>query len=446
MYDVIVIGAGPGGYEAAAHAAKMGKKTALIEKKYIGGTCLNVGCIPTKSLLHAANVYDEIKTSDVAGTLSVGPIDLPAVMAKKEKTVTMLKKGVSTMLKKAGVDVIEGTGVLAGKNKVTVGSDTYEAANILLATGSVPAKPPVKGMDSDIVVTSEDILRVSKVPGKLVVIGAGAIGLEFASIFNDFGAEVTVIEMQSTIAPLMDSEISAQLHKLMKRRGISFMLEAKVSEIGKNEVTVVDAEGKTVTVPADMVLSATGRAPVLEGIGLDAVGVYHDKKGVKTDNKGRTNVTGIWACGDVTGRSLLAHSATREGIVAINNMFGVPDTMRYTAIPSVIYTRPEMASVGMTEEMLQENYIEYTKSVIPMAMSGRYIIEYGTSQGYVKVLAGKKYGEILGVHMVGGECGELIFGAVQMMETQMRVDDIKEIVFPHPTVSEVLREAIIHMS
>jgi dihydrolipoamide dehydrogenase len=443
MYDLIVLGAGPGGYEAAAHAGELGKKVALIEKKHIGGICLNSGCIPTKTLLHSAKILQVCKEAEDYG-IKTGKleIDYGKIQKRKKEVVALLLKGIEGKLKRSGVEIIWGEGRLLSKNAIEVNEKSYETKNILIATGSRPAVPPIKGIDSYNVLDSTAILELDKIPKSLAVIGAGAIGLELACFFNEMGTNVKVIEMLPHIAYQMDTEITSYLLKSLGKKGIDFALTSRVNTIGKKEISYMDENGKTETTQSEIILNATGRLPNLENIGLDEIGILYDAKGIKTDLQGKTSVPGIWACGDVTGRCLLAHAATREGIVAVNNMFGKRDVVRYKAIPNVIYTHPEVASAGMTEQMLQQEEIDYQKNLLPLNISGRFVAENEKKQGYVKVLTGTRYHEILGVHIIGGAAGEMIYGAATFIEMEMRVEDINEIVFPHPTVSEAIKETI----
>jgi dihydrolipoamide dehydrogenase len=324
-----------------------------------------------------------------------------------------------------------------------VGAARYEAANILLATGSRPAAPPIPGIRSEGVLDSDTVFALTHVPEKVAIIGGGYIGLEFACFFNEVGAKVAVYEMLPQIAAGCDLEISTRMLQIMKRAGIEFNLSAKVLGIEGNTIRYQAADGSQSSASADCILNSTGRAPVVDGLGLEELGVDFTPKGVKTSDFGKTNVAGVWACGDVTGRRMLAHAATREGIAAVNNMFGKKDRIRYTAIPAVVYTHPEIASVGRTEEELKTMGIEYKKSVVPMAVAGRFLVEHEGGTGMVKVLAGARFGEILGVHAIGDASSEFIIAAAIMVETEMCVSDVSEIVFPHPTVSEALREAIL---
>lgn len=443
MYDLIVIGAGPGGYEAAATAGHMGKKVCLIEKEQLGGTCLNVGCIPAKTFLRSSKLYHECQEAAKYGVkVSAPQFDMPAVVERKKKIVSTLNKGVQGLLKKAGVEVITGYARLAGRGVVEVGEKRLEASNILLATGSRPAAPPILGIQSEFVLDSNTVFDLQHVPETLAIIGGGVIGLEFACFFQEIGTRVTVIEMLPQIAAGVDGEIAARLRQLLERKGIEFHVSARVQRIEGHAIHYTTADGKEASATAELILNSTGRMPVVNDLGLEAAGVDFTPKGVKVNEQGKTNVAGLWACGDVTGRRMLAHAATREGIVAVNNMFGKKDRIRYNALPSVVYTHPEVAMVGRTEEELKAAKIEYKKSVVPMAVAGRFLIENEGASGTVKVLCGAKYGEVLGVHALGDASSEFICAAAAMVETEMLAEDVHEIVYPHPTVSEALREAI----
>ncbi len=443
MYDLIVLGAGPGGYEAAAHAGEMGKKVALVEREHIGGVCLNRGCISTKTLLNSAKVLHICREAENYGIRTGKPkIDYRQIQNRKTEVIALLRKGIEAKLKRSGVETIWGEGKLLSKNTVAVNEKVYKAKNILIATGSRPAVPTVKGIDSPCVLDSTAVLELDKIPKSLAVIGAGAIGLELACFFNELGTKVKVIEMLPNIAYQMDEEITLYLYKNLKKDGIDFALSSMVTRIGKEEIEYKGEDGNVEKIQTEIILNATGRQPNLENIGLDEAGVLYDARGIGTDPQGKTSVPGIWACGDVTGRCLLAHAATREGIVAVNNMFGKKDIMRYKSIPNVIYTYPEVAGVGVTEQVLKQEEIDYKKSILPMNVSGRFVAENEKKQGYVKVLTGSQYNEILGVHVIGGAASEMIYGAAAFIEMEMRVEDIKEIVFPHPTVSEAIKETI----
>jgi dihydrolipoamide dehydrogenase len=444
MRDLIVIGAGPGGYEAAAHAARMGKKVSLIEKQHLGGTCLNVGCIPAKTFLRSSKLFHECSQAAAYGIrLSSPQFDMPAVIERKQRIVATLTKGVGSMLRQAGVELITGSARLAGRNAVAVGDNLLEASNILLATGSRPAVPPIPGLNSPSVLNSNSIFDLTSIPKTIAIIGGGIIGLEFACFFNEIGSQVDVYEMLPRIATGTDEEIGTRLLKILQKQGIHFHLSARVLEISENTVRYVDKDGKEMTSAAECILNATGRSPNVKDLGLEEVGVDFSARGVRTDEFGKTNIPGIWACGDVTGRRMLAHAATREGVVAVRNMFGKKDRIRYNGVPSVLYTHPEVACVGRTEEELQADGIEYRKAIVPMAIAGRFLIENEGGSGVVKVLTGARFGEILGVHAIGDGSSEFIVAAAAMVETEMSASAAGEIIFPHPTVSEALREAIL---
>jgi dihydrolipoamide dehydrogenase len=443
MYDLIVIGAGPGGYEAAALAGRMGQKTALIEKDSIGGACLNVGCIPTKTFLKSSRLFAECRNGAAYGVeIQSAKLNLEAVVRRKDKVVAALTRGVESLLKQSGVEVIRGHARIKSRQSVRVGDDTYTARNILIATGSRPAVPPIPGIDSKIVLDSTGVLRLTEMPQKVAIIGGGYIGLEFAGFFAATGVKVTVIEMLPQIAAGSDRDISGRLQQALKKSGVIFKMSHKVTAVEGGVVHCEDPAGAQATVSADCIINATGRVPVLDGLDLEIAGIDFDRKGIKASDQGKTNLPGIWACGDVTGRRLLAHAATREGLVAVHNMFGKKDRIRYESIPSVIYTNPEAASVGRTEEELKALGIEYKKSMVPIGISGRFLVENEGGTGIVKVLAGARYGEILGVHALGDLSSEFIVAAAQMIEMEMCVEDVTHIVFPHPTVSEALKQAI----
>ncbi len=444
MYDLIVIGAGPGGYEAAAHAGKLGKRVAIVEKNYLGGTCLNVGCIPAKTFLHSSKTFRGIHDAVKYGVRVAAPeFDMPAVVERKNRIVGSLTKGVEGILKRAGVNVIPGQARLVSPSTVEVDSTRYEAANILIATGSRPAKPPIPGLDASAVLDSDTVFGLSKIPASIAIIGGGYIGLEFACFFNEIGSEVTLFEMLPQVAGGTDQEIANRLLQTMKRTGVEFHLACRVVKVEPKHIHYTTSDGREHVSAAELILNSTGRAPLVNNLGLETVGIDFNSRGIRTSDQGKTNVPGVWACGDVTGRRMLAHAAVREGIVAVNNMFGKKDRIRYNAIPSVIYTHPEVASVGRTEEELKAQNIAYAKAIVPMAVAGRFLVENETPTGVVKVLAGTKYGEILGVHALGDPVSEFIIAAAAMIEMEMCVSDISEIVFPHPTVSEALREAIL---
>lgn len=453
VYDLIVIGGGPAGYLASERAGHAGLNTLLIEKRFVGGVCLNEGCVPSKALLYSAKIFDYAKHGEKYGvTFGSASLNHEAVIQRKNKVVKTLVTGIKAQLKKNNATVVEGLGEIAGKSsegyEVKVGGDTYTGKRLLVATGSMSLIPPIpgakEGLEKGFVLTNREILDIKSVPASLVIIGGGVIGLEMASYFNSAGSKVTIIEMLDHIAGNTDKEISNLLMKNYQKKGIEFRLNSRVVEIKENAV-VFEANGEKITAEAEKVLMSIGRRPVIDGIGLENIGVEIERGHIKVDERGKTNVPEVYAAGDVNGYSMLAHTAYREAEVCINNILGKKDIMRYNAIPSVIYTNPEVGCVGETEESAKQKGIEYEAANISMRYSGRYVAENEGGDGICKVLVDKKYRRLIGVHMIGNYSSEIIYGAGIMIETEMRVDDIKEIVFPHPTVCEIIREAIFEL-
>lgn len=452
-YDLIVLGGGPGGYLAAERAGHAGLKTLLIEKRFLGGVCLNEGCVPSKTFLYSAKIYDYARFSDHYGVTCEGvKYDHKAVLDRKAKVVSTLVGGIRAMLKANKVTIVEGIGVIDGKNAdgyvVKVGDETYVGSRLIVATGSEASMPPIPGVkenfEAGVVLTNREILDLPEIPKELVIVGGGVIGLEMASYFNSAGSHVTVIEMMDKIAGPTDEEISKILMKNYEKKGITFKLSAKVSEVKKTGV-VFEKDGKTEEIPADKVLLSIGRRPVTQGVGLETIGVLTERGAIVTDNKMKTNIPNVYAIGDVNGKSMLAHTAYREAEVAVNNILGKKDNMRYNAIPAVIYTNPEVGSVGETEATAKAKGIDYEVANITMKYSGRYVAENDGGDGICKVLVDKKTKRMIGCHCLANYASEFIVSAGIMIETEMRIDDIKEIVFPHPTVCEIVREGIFQL-
>lgn len=452
-FDLLVLGGGPAGYLGAARAGEGGLKTAVIEKRALGGVCLNEGCIPSKALLNSAKIYEYAQKGTKYGvTVSGAEIDHQAVVRRKNKVVKKLVAGVGMQMKQHGVTVVQGEGKITGRQDgsyvIQVGDETYAAPKLLIAAGSVPVVPPIpglkEGLDSGFVLTSREILDLKEKPEELVVIGGGVIGLEMASYFATIGSKVTVVEMLDKIAGPTESEISSNLQANLAGKGIDFKLSCKVTAVENGGVVYEDAAGSH-TVPAGKVLLSIGRRAASETIGLDAIGVYTERGAVVTDKHMQTNVAGVYAAGDINGKSMLAHTAYREAEVAVNNMLGKRDEMRYNAIPSVIYTNPEVAGVGETEETAKAKGINVKTAKLPMSYAGRYVAEVEGGDGFCKLVMDADSKCLVGAHIVGSYASEMIFGAGIMIETQMRIEDIKEIVFPHPTVSEIIRETIFEL-
>jgi len=450
MYDLIVIGGGPAGYLGAERAAHAGMRVCLFEKNALGGVCLNEGCIPSKALLHSAKVYETAKHADKYGVrVSDASLDHKAVVARRGKVVKLLVSGVSAKLKNAGVSVVKAeakiTGRVPGGFKVEADGQAYEAKKLLIAAGSSPVIPPIPGLkeavESGFAITNREVLVLPEVPRSLVIIGGGVIGLEMAAYYAVAGSRVTVVEMLDHIAGTTDREISSMLQKEYRKKGVEFKLSTKVVAVEPGKV-VCEAEGKTLEVPADKVLLSIGRRAATEDIGLENIGVAMERGVILTDDKCRTNVENVYAAGDCIGKVMLAHTAYREAEVAVNAMLGKRDRMRYNANPSVIYTHPEVACVGMTEEEARAAGVDFEVKKLSMRYAGRFVAENEGEDGLCKVLVHEKHRNVIGVHMIGAYASEIIWGAAAMIESELRVKDAKEIIFPHPTVSEIIREVI----
>ena len=449
--DLAIVGGGPGGYVAAERAGAAGLKTVLFEKKSLGGVCLNEGCIPTKTLLYSAKVYNYALEGAKYGISSENPaFDYGKIMDRKDKVVKKLVGGVKAAMKAAGVEVVNAEAVVKGRGAegfvIEAAGEEYTAARLLLCTGSEAAVPPFPGLGEagDIIMTNREILSMRERPESLVVIGGGVVGMEFASFFSTLGTRVTVVEMLPKILGPLDDEVSAMLQKIYAKKGVDFRLSCKVTGIEGNAVVFENAEGVTEKVSGDRILVSVGRRAVLSG--LESLGLEMTLNragrpcGVKVDDRMRTSVPGVWAAGDITGFSMLAHTASREGEVAVNNILGKEDHMRYDAIPGVVYTNPEVAGVGITEEQAKASGKEYEVIKLPMAYSGRFVAENEGGEGLCKIIVGKKHHEVLGVHMLGNPCSEIIHSACIAIEMEMTVEQLKEVVFPHPTVSEIIKE------
>lgn len=455
MYDLAIIGAGPGGYVAAERAGAKGLSVVLFEKNELGGVCLNEGCIPTKTLLYSAKVFDYARHSDKYGVkVDNAEVDFPEIMKRKTKVVRKLVGGVKAKMKGAKVEVVRGEAMIQGRSAdgitIKCGDADYLVRNLLVCTGSEATVPPIPGLEDagDVIATNREILSLEEQPKELVIIGGGVIGMEFASFFNSIGTKVTVVEMLPKILGPLDDEISGMLQGIYEKKGVEFNLRCKVVGIEGDTVVYEDPEGKTCRVSGDRILVSVGRRANIRGFGLENLGIELAKNpagrpyGIRVDDRMRTNVPGVYAAGDVTGFSLLAHTASREGEVAINNICGVEDHMRYDAIPGVVYTNPEVAGVGLTEQEAAAKGIGCAVVKLPMAYAGRFVAENEGGEGICKIIVGRKHHEVLGVHMLGNPCSEMIHSACMAIEAEMTVEQLKEVVFPHPTVSEIVKETI----
>ncbi len=445
MYDLAIIGGGPAGYVAAERAGAAGLSVILFEKNSLGGVCLNEGCIPTKTLLYSAKVYNYALHGDKYGvSIDNAKADFSEIMARKNKVVKKLVTGVKSAMKSAGVEVrSESAHILGGSDgrfSVSSESGDIECRKLLICTGSRAVVPPIPGLSetNDIILTNKEILSLDKQPESLIVIGGGVIGMEFASFFNTLGTQVTIIEMMPKILGPMDSEISEMLLKAYSKKGIEFKLGCKVTGINGTTVSYTDADGNECNAEGERILLSVGRRAVLDGYGLESLGV-ETKRGIVVNEKMQTSVSGVYAAGDVTGFSMLAHTASREGEVAVNDILGKEDNMNYSAIPGVVYTNPEVAGVGLTEEQAKEKG-GYVVKKLPMNFSGRFVAENERENGLCKIIAEEKSGKVAGVHMIGNPCSEIIQSACIAIETGMTVEQLAKVVFPHPTVSEIIKE------
>lgn len=450
-YQIAIIGGGPAGYTAAETAGKAGLSVVLFEKQSLGGVCLNEGCIPTKTLLYSAKTYDSARhTSKYAVSVPEVSFDLSKIVARKQKVVRKLVLGVKGKLVANNVTVVNGEASIADKNHVLCGGETYECDNLLLCTGSETFIPPIPGVDEVPYWTHREALDNKELPKSLAVIGGGVIGMEFASFFNSLGVEVTVIEMLDEILGGMDKELSAMLRAEYTKRGIKFMLDTKVVSLSGNVLEDGQAQvqvnyenaGGAGSVVAERLLMSVGRRPVTKGFGLENLGLEKTERGnIWVDGQMRTSVPGVYACGDLTGFSLLAHTAVREAEVAVHAVLGKEDCMSYKAVPGVVYTNPEIAGVGDTEETLRKKGIPYRTIKLPMAYSGRFVAENEGVNGMCKLLLAED-DTLLGAHVLGNPASEIITLAGMAIELRLTVSEWKKIIFPHPTVGEIFREAL----
>lgn len=454
QFDLVVIGGGPGGYVAAIKAAQLGLKVACVEKRgALGGTCLNVGCIPSKALLHSSEKYEEATSHLAAHGIKTGKVslDLKTMLARKDTAVTDLTGGIAFLFKKNKVTYVEGWGKVKGAGTVEVDlndgkKQTLSTKNILIATGSDVAQLPGVDVDGKVVITSTEALSLPKVPKHMVVIGGGVIGLELGSVWRRLGAEVTVVEYMDNILPGMDNEVRKTTGRILKKQGMKIKVNTKVTGVKTTKtgatVTVEPAKGGDgEKIKADVVLVSIGRVPYTEGLGLAEAGVQMDDSGrIKTDGTFETNVPGIWAIGDVIAGPMLAHKAEDEGMAAVENIAGLTGYCNHDVIPGVIYTMPEVASVGKTEEELKEAGVAYNAGKFPFTANSR-AKAYGETDGFVKILADKETDKVLGVHIIGTDAGNMIAEACIAMEFGASAEDIALTCHAHPTHAEAVKEA-----
>ncbi|MBO4873182.1 MAG: dihydrolipoyl dehydrogenase [Lachnospiraceae bacterium] len=453
IFDVLIIGGGPGGYRAAERAAEGGLKTVIFEENKFGGTCLNEGCIPTKTLLNSAKLVRHAQESEAFGVKSESvQYDHAAVIARKDKVVKTLVRGVEVAMRHENIKVVRGKAEIEGRNDsgftVTAAGESYTGRNLIIASGSKTAIPPVpglkEGLESGFVITSREALEEKDLPKQLAVIGGGVIGLELACFYASVGTAVTVIEMLPKIAGNTDPDICAQLMKIYGKRGMRFALSSRVLEVTKDSL-VFEKDGQKETLACDKVLLSAGRIPSTAIPGLEKLGAEMNRAAIVTDRHLETSVPGLYAVGDCNGKLMLAHTAYREAEVAVNHILGKADEIRYESIPSVIYTDPEVASVGESAESAKNKGISVKQVVLPLRFSGRYLAETERGEGFLKLLEDEDRKCIIGCHVIGPYASELIAGAALMIDSALPPERLVRTVFPHPTVGEVLRDALFQL-
>ena len=453
LFDLLVVGGGPGGYLCAERAAQGGMKVALFEKRALGGTCLNEGCIPTKTLLNSSKMYRHATESEAYGVIATGvTYDHAKVVARKNNVVKTLVAGVGATMNANKVTVITGDAVISGRTDdgfaVVANGTTYNGRRLAIASGSETVIPPVpglkEGLSAGFVVTNREVLDLTELPKELVVIGGGVIGLEMAYYFASVGVKVTVIEMMPKIAGATDPEICKVLTDAFEKRGMVFKLSSKVLEVKTNSV-IYEENGQQKEITCDKVLLSAGRRPATAGIGLETLGLQMDRAAIVTDRHMCTTVQNVYAVGDCNGKSMLAHTAYREAEVAVNHMLGKQDEMRYDVIPAVIYTDPEVASVGHSKEGAEKLGMNVKEVKLPMSYAGRYLAETNGGKGFIKLVVDTDRNRLVGCHMVGSYASEIIMTATMMVDTELTPERLKKLVFPHPTVAEIIREAIFHI-
>ncbi len=445
-YDIAIIGGGPAGYTAAERAAANGLQTVLFEKKAIGGVCLNEGCIPTKTSLYSAKLWDNMKSASKYG-ISVpdgSAFDMQKMIERKDKIVKKLTGGVQMTVNSYGAVIVPHeaviTGEADGRFRVSASGETYEVTYLLVCTGSDTVIPPVKGLSGVDYWTSKEALESTVLPSSLVIIGGGVIGMEFASFFNSMGVQVHVVEMMPEVLGAMDKETSSMLRAEYQKRGVKFHLNTKVVEVSPEGVTI-EKDGKTSLIETEKILVSVGRKANLLQVGLDKLNIELLRNGVKVDEHMQTSHPRVYACGDITGHSMLAHTAIRESEVAINHILEVEDRMNYDCVPGVVYTNPEVAGVGKTEEELKASGISYHVQKLPMAYSGRFVAENEQGNGLCKLILDDD-DRIIGCHMLGNPASELIVLAGIAVQHGYTVEEFQKTVFPHPTVGEIFHETL----
>lgn len=445
MFDLAIIGGGPAGYTAAERAAHNGLNVVIFEKNALGGVCLNEGCIPTKTLLYSAKLYHNAKAGNKYGFNAENvSFDYEKVVSRKNKVVRKLNAGIRTKMANGGVTVVTSVAKVESyaTNKIVIiaGEQQYEAKKLLLCNGSQVAIPPIKGIESTDYITSREALAIKTVPSSIVIVGGGVIGMEFAGLFNTFGSKVSVIEMAPEILPPVDSEISSILRADYTKQGIEFFVGAKVTALENNKVHFTDNEGNEKTIETEKILLCVGRKPLLEGI--EALELAPFRNGIAVDERMQTSKPNVYAAGDITAFSMLAHTAVREAEVAVNNIIGKPDTMTYNAVPAVVYTNPEVAGVGITEDELKTQNKPYSVKKLPMSFSGRFVAENEGVNGLCKLIFDDK-NVIIGCHMIGNQSSEIVAVATLAIEQGLTIERFEKMIFPHPSVGEIIKETLL---
>ncbi|WP_298451721.1 dihydrolipoyl dehydrogenase [uncultured Prevotella sp.] len=438
--DLIIIGSGPGGYNTACHAAKNGLNTVIFEDRQAGGTCLNRGCIPTKTLCHEADMIEAV----AAMTGSRPETDLSKAMNRKEHVTGQLREGVETLMKSPGITFVKEHASFKDAHTVVAGGEEYTADNIIIATGSESKMPPIEGINEEGVVTSTELLNLEKMPNHLCIIGAGVIGMEFASVFKSFGSNVTVIEFLKECLPAIDSDIAKRMRKVMERRGIEFYMQSAVKSINRkgDKLTVCfDKKNKPQEVEADIVLVATGRKPNIDGLGLENTGINFDSKGIKVDDNMLTNIRGVYAIGDVNGRAMLAHAATAQGIRSVNHILKKSDNIRMEIMPAAVFTNPEVAGVGLTSDQCDAMGIEYNTRKGFYRSNGK-ALAMDESEGMVKLITDNN-NKIIGCHAYGAHAADIIQEATVIMNFDGTTDNLRDIIHTHPTLEEILHDSTV---
>ena len=438
-YDAAVIGGGPGGYVAAIRLAQLGKKTALIEKRELGGTCLNRGCIPTKALLQSAEVYRTVKEAGKFGITATAEFDYKKISETKDRAVSRMRNGVAYLEKKAGVDIIAETAAFKDRNTIIAGEDEIYADNVIIATGSAPARIPVHGIDLDGVVDSDYMLSLTECPESIVIIGGGVIGIEFATLYAALGVKVSVVEMLPEILPPIDPEIAGLMRKELENRGVAIFTGAKVEKI-ESGLTVHFEQNGAKTATGELCIVAVGRKPVTNELGLENIGLKTDRGFIPINEYMRTNVPGVYAVGDVTGKVQLAHVASAQGIAAAHNITGEKKKVDYGIVPSCVYTEPEIACVGLTEQQAKQKGLNIKVGRFRTAANGRSVI-MGETAGMVKLVTEERTGEILGCHIMAPRATEMIGEICAAIRAQGTVEELGDTIHAHPTVSEMIMEA-----